>query len=273
MVTTDPLFDVSGLAVIVTGAASGLGLAYSEVLAERGARVTLLDIDEAALDRQVTRLRAAGCDVRGVVVNVADRAALRKAVDEAATYYGALDVVFANAGIDSPPGFLSRTGEREQAGAFENVSDESWDRVIAVNLTGIFVTIRAAIPHLKRSRNARIIVTTSGAAFRPAPAVGLPYMPAKAGAAHLVRQAALELARYGILVNAIAPGPFATHIAGGQMQDSAMRNASASRLPLHRMADPEEIKGLVLFLASPASRYVTGAQMVIDGGLSLGPAD
>jgi NAD(P)-dependent dehydrogenase (short-subunit alcohol dehydrogenase family) len=98
-------------------------------------------------------------------------------------------------------------------------------------------------------------------------------MPAQAGAAHLVRQAALELAKYNILVNAIAPGPFVTNIAGGHMQKPEVRKAFEKWVPLGRAAETEEIQGAALFLASPAARYVTGAEIVIDGGCLVGTAD
>jgi NAD(P)-dependent dehydrogenase (short-subunit alcohol dehydrogenase family) len=271
---TAQLFDVSGLATIVTGAASGLGLAYAEAMADNGARVTLMDKDSQSLDAAVQRLSERGGDVRGQVLDVTDRPALRASVDAAADFYGGLDVVFANVGIDSPPGFLSMTGERLSDGAFENVSDERWDAVMATNLTSIYSTIKASVPHMKKNpKGGRIIVTTSVAGIRGEAIVGMPYMPAKAGAAHLVRQAALELARYNILVNAIAPGPFITNIAGGHMRDPTTVKAFARFSPLHRLASTDEIQGLALFLASPAATYVTGTQIVIDGGVLLGLAD
>jgi len=268
------LFDVSGLATIVTGAASGIGLAYAEAMADNGARVTLLDKDKASLDAAVRRLADRGGDARAQVLDVTDRPALRAAVDAAASHYGKLDVAFANVGIDSPPGFLGMTGERVPEGAFENVSDERWDQVMATNLTSIFSTIKACVPHMKKNtKGGRIIVTTSVAAIRGEAIVGMPYMPAKAGAAHLVRQAALELAKHNILVNAIAPGPFVTNIAGGHMRDPTTVAAFARFVPLHRIASTDEIQGLALFLASPAATYVTGSQIVIDGGVLLGMAD
>jgi NAD(P)-dependent dehydrogenase (short-subunit alcohol dehydrogenase family) len=257
------LFDVRGLATIVTGAASGIGLAYAEVMADNGARVTLMHRDEASLDAAVRRLAERGGDVRGQPLDVSDRPGLRAGIDAAATHYGKLDVVFANVGIDSPPGFLGMIGTRNADGAFENMSDERWDLVMETNLTSMFGTIKAG----------RIIVTTSVAAIRGEAIVGMPYMPAKAGAAHLVRQAALELAKHNILVNAIAPGPFVTNIAGGHMRDPATAAAFARFSPLHRLASTDEIQGLALFLASPASSYVTGSQIVIDGGVLLGLAD
>jgi NAD(P)-dependent dehydrogenase (short-subunit alcohol dehydrogenase family) len=268
------LFDVNGLATIVTGAGSGIGLAYAEAMADNGARVTLLDRDAKSLDAAVRRLSERGGDVRGQVVDVTDRPALRASINGAAEHYGKLDVAFANVGIDSPPGFLGMTGQRTFEGAFENVSDERWDLVMATNLTSIYSTIKAAVPHMKKNaKGGRIIVTTSVAGIRPEAIVGMPYMPAKAAAAHLVHQAALELAKYNILVNAIAPGPFITNIAGGHMQDPTTVKAFAKFVPLGRIASTDEIQGLALFLASPAATYVTGSQIVIDGGVLLGTAD
>jgi NAD(P)-dependent dehydrogenase (short-subunit alcohol dehydrogenase family) len=271
---TTELFDVRGLVTIVTGAASGIGLAYAEVMADNGARVTLMDRNAASLDAAVQRLAERGGEVRGQTLDVTDRAGLRAGIDAAAAHYGRLDVVFANVGIDSPPGFLGMNGTRNPYGAIENVSDERWDLVMETNLTSMFGTIKAAVPHMKKNaKGGRIIVTTSVAAIRGEAIVGMPYMPAKAGAAHLVRQAALELAKYNILVNAIAPGPFVTNIAGGHMRDPATVAAFARFSPLHRLASTDEIQGLALFLASPASSYVTGSQIVIDGGVLLGLAD
>lgn len=264
------IFKVEGYGVVVTGGASGLGLAFGEVLAENGARVTLIDLNPERVANETKRLQAAGCDVRGAVADVTDRAALHRAVDEAAAAYGRLDVAFANAGIDSGPGFISFDGKNRPAeGAIENYTDARWDRVISTNLTSVFTTIKAAAHHMKPRRSGRIIVTTSSAAVRIEKPVGAAYMAAKAAAAHLVRNVALELAEYNILVNAIAPGPFVTNIGGGHARDPVVRDAFAATIPLGRMGDADEIKGLALFLASPASSYVTGAQFHIDGGATV----
>ena len=268
------LFDVSSLATIVTGGASGIGLAYAEAMADNGARVALFDIDPTRLHQSVAKLKANGGDVHGRLVDVTDRTALSAAVDAVADMFGRLDVLFANAGIDSGPGFLSVSGMRMAENALENIPDDRWDRVIAVNLTAVFTSIKAVLPHMKKNtRGGRIIVTTSVGALRPEAIVGMPYMPAKAGAAHLVRQAALELAKYNILVNAVAPGPFLTNIAGGAMHNREVQAAFARAVPLARVADVNEIQGVALFLASPASQYVTGAQIVVDGGVMLGRSD
>jgi len=268
------MYKVEGYGAIVTGGASGLGLSYVEVLAENGARVTMLDIDRAGIDREVGRLRKAGYDVDGKVVDVTDRAAVHRAFDEVAAQYGRLDVTFANAGIDPGPGFVTfdRT-KRPDEFAIENYADERWDHVIDTNLNSVFTTIKAAARHMKPRKSGRIIVTTSVAAFMIEGAIGAAYMAAKAAAAHLMRNAALELAKHNILVNAIAPGAFITNIGGGHAHTKVVQDAFAKVAPLHRMATTEEMKGLALYLASPASSYVTGSQIVIDGGMQIGVAD
>jgi NAD(P)-dependent dehydrogenase (short-subunit alcohol dehydrogenase family) len=268
------MYKVEGYGAIVTGGASGLGLSYVEVLAENGARVTMLDLDRKGLDREVARLRGLGYDVDGKAVNVTDRAAVHRAFDEVAAKYGRLDVTFANAGIDPGPGFISFDRKtRVDEYAIDNYADERWDHVIDTNLNSVFTTVKAAAKHMKPRKSGRIIITTSVAAFINEAAVGAAYMATKAGAAHLMRNVALELAKYNILVNAIAPGPFITNIGGGHVRRPDVQAGFARGVPLHRLASTEEMKGLALFLASPASSYVTGAQIVIDGGTQLGVAD
>jgi NAD(P)-dependent dehydrogenase (short-subunit alcohol dehydrogenase family) len=262
---------------VVTGGASGLGLGFTEVMAENGARVTMLDVHKERIDTELKRLRGEGFDVDGAVVDVSDHAALDAAIDAAAAKYGRLDVVFANAGIDSGPGFvegwLFEDRKRNEAGALENYTDERWQRVIDVNLTGVFATARAAARHMKPQRSGRIIVTTSMAATHIEPSIGSAYMVAKAGAAHLTRGVALELAAYNITVNAIAPGFIITNIGGGHAKDPDLQREISTHIPVHRVGFPDDLKGLALFLASPCSSYITGQQIGIDGGWSVGQAD
>jgi NAD(P)-dependent dehydrogenase (short-subunit alcohol dehydrogenase family) len=266
MASLGAMFDVSGKSVIVTGGASGIGRAYAEVMAEHGARVCILDLDPAGLKRTVAEIGGA---TWGQVLDVSDRAAMTRAFDAVADRHGRLDVVFANAGVDAGPGFMTPEGDRDPMGQIDTLPEDQWDRVIAVNLTGVFFSIRNAARHMKATGGGRIIVTSSVAARVPESFVGTPYMPAKAGVDHLVRNAAMELGAFGILVNCISPGPFITNIAGGRLKNAADRAAFERQSLLGRIADPDEIKGLALFLASPASSYVTGAQMTIDGGSSL----
>jgi NAD(P)-dependent dehydrogenase (short-subunit alcohol dehydrogenase family) len=271
------LFKVEGLGVIVTGGASGLGLGFVEALAENGARVTMLDSNAARVADESGRLQRAGLDVRGAVVDVTEHPALDRVFDEAVATYGRLDVVFANAGIDSGPGFLGAwVGDerpRVAEGALENYTDQRWNHVIDVNLNGVFATLRAAARHMKPRKSGRIIVTTSVAAYQCEPAIGSAYMAAKAGAVHLMHNVALELAGYNITVNAIAPGFFVTNIGGGHAKNPAVQEAVSRTLPMRRVGFPDDIKGLALFLASPASAYITGQQISIDGGWTLGRAD
>lgn len=267
------MFDVRGRACVVTGAASGIGLAYAEAMAEQGARVSLFDLNRERLDAAVARLHADGADVRAEVVDVTDRPAMYAAFERSAEAHGGLDVLFANAGIDAGPGFLTPEHERNPEGALEGLDERHWDAVISTNLGSVFTSLRAAARLMKPRGRGSIVVTTSNVAIINEAIVGTPYMPAKAGAASLVRQAAMELARYGIRVNAIAPGPFATNIAGGRLRNPADRAAFEVRVPMHRVADTEEIKPLALYLASDASSFVTGAQIVIDGGQMLGRTD
>jgi NAD(P)-dependent dehydrogenase (short-subunit alcohol dehydrogenase family) len=276
-VKSDQLFSVEGYGVIVTGGASGLGLAFTEALAENGARVTMLDVDAAALAQESERLQRLGYQVRAEVLDVRDHAALEGAFDAALAAHGRLDVVFANAGIDSGPGFIGGwTGSqrpRNAEGALSNYTDERWQRVIDINLTGVFATLRAAARIMQPQRSGRLILTTSVAAYQCEPAIGSAYMAAKAGAAHLMHCVAMELAAYNITVNAIAPGFFVTNIGGGHAKNPAMQAAMGKNIPMHRVGFPEDIKGLALFLASPASAYLTGQQISIDGGWTLGAAD
>jgi NAD(P)-dependent dehydrogenase (short-subunit alcohol dehydrogenase family) len=270
-------FDVAGFGVIVTGGASGLGLAYGEVLAAHGARVTLIDVDAEALAAHTRCLVGEGLDVRGAVADVTDHGALDLAIDEAAAEYGRLDVAFANAGIDPGVGFVGAwaggTRPRVEEGAIEHYADERWNRVIDINLNGIFATVRAATRHMRPRRSGRIIVTTSLAATMVEGAIGSAYLAAKAGARHFMHAAALELAAYGITVNAIAPGFFVTNIGGGHAHNPEVQAAIAKDIPMHRVGQPDDIKALALFLAAPASEYITGQEFIIDGGWGLGVAD
>lgn len=266
----DELFDVRNDVVAITGSASGIGLAIAEVLAANHARLALFDIDKAALAATSNRLAQTGAEVFARVIDLRDRPALREAFDAAVYHYGALDTVFANAGIGAGPGFVGLDGTRHPSSALEAISDDHWDDVIAVNLNGAFATIQAAARHMKARRAGRIIVTTSIASSRNQSWIGTPYMPAKAGAAHLVRQAALELAEFNITVNAIAPGAFATNIGGGRLKSAEVAATVSKSIPLGRVADPRDVQGLALFLASRAANFVTGAEIPIDGGASLG---
>ncbi|MCY1670876.1 SDR family oxidoreductase [Novosphingobium sp. SL115] len=270
-------FDIKGRSAFVTGAASGLGLAYAEAMAEAGASVTLTDIDAKGVEREAARLRAQGHDVRADRLDVSDWDQVVAAFDAHAAAFGGLDICFANAGIDTGAGFWNPAGHRNPEGQVDTYDHNRWDRSISINLNGVFYTVSNAVRIMKQAGRANgriggsIVTTASNAGLVTEPIVGLPYMPAKAGVLHMVRALGLELAEFRIRINAIAPGPFVTNIGGGWLKkDPVARAAWDAIVPLGSVAETDQIKPLALLLASDASDYMTGSHCVIDGGMMLG---
>ena len=271
-------FDIKGRSALVTGAASGIGLAYAECMAEAGAKVTLTDVDVAGAQREAGRLVAEGYDVRWDMCDVSDLAQVAAAVDAHVAAYGGLDICFANAGLDVGNGFWTPEGTRNPDGQIDVYDPERWYKSIGINLTGAFHTVREAARAMKanegngKRRGGAIVITSSNAAEVNEAIVGVPYMAAKAGVKHFMRHAAYELAAFGIRVNAIAPGPFVTNIGDGWVKKyPAAKKAWDDLVPVGRMAETYQIKPLALLLASDAGSYITGAHMMIDGGMQLGP--
>lgn len=268
-------FDVSGRSAFVTGAASGIGLAYAECMAEAGAKVSLTDIDAAAAEREAKRLVDAGYDVRWGVCDVSKLSDVAAAIDAHVHAFGGLDICFANAGLDVGNGFWSPEGDRNPDGQIDVYDPERWYKSIGINLTGAFHTVREAARAMKANKDRRggsIVITSSNAAEVNEAIVGVPYMAAKAGVKHFMRHAAYELAAYGIRVNAIAPGPFVTNIGDGWVKKNPAAKAAWDELvPVGRMAETYQIKPLALLLASDAGSYMTGSHVMIDGGMQLGP--
>jgi NAD(P)-dependent dehydrogenase (short-subunit alcohol dehydrogenase family) len=265
------VFDVQDKVVLVTGGASGLGLAIARVLAECGAIVVIADWDETRLARAADG-HPAGARIEQATVDVSDEAAVSAFVTGIADRHGRLDVAFANAGIA-----LGR-GPGDPTGLIDSFDLTQWRQALEVNLHGVVHTVRAAAGPMKQQRSGSIVVTASTAGLRQDPYVAYSYIVAKAGVINLVRQAALDLARWQVRVNAIAPGPFRTGLGGsGPPRPEAVARWSAA-VPLGRMGDPAEIRGLALLLASPASSFMTGGVYPVDGGQllqsgALGPVD
>ncbi|MBB4613772.1 SDR family NAD(P)-dependent oxidoreductase [Novosphingobium taihuense] len=270
-------FDIKGRSALVTGAASGIGLAYAETMAEAGAAVSLTDIDAEGAEREASRLSALGYEVRAARLDVSDWDDVVAAFDAHDAAYGGLDICFANAGIDTGAGFWNPAGHRNPDGQVDTYDHKRWDRSIQINLNGVFYTVSNAVRIMKKDGRANgraggsIITTASNAGLVTEPIVGLPYMPAKAGVLHMVRALGLELAEFRIRINAIAPGPFVTNIGGGWLKkDPVARAAWDAIVPLGSVAETEQLKPLALLLASDASDYMTGSHVVIDGGMMLG---
>lgn len=250
------LFDLSGQIALVTGAAGGLGLAIAEVLAANGAFVHMTDIDGAALERAAKRLAQDGFKIGMQTLDAADRKGIETCVAALAKQHGRLDIAVANAGMSAG-----------QEGRVLDTAWGSWDKVLDLNLTGVFALLRAAAAEMKLRKSGRIVVNASIAGLRGERLVGYAYAATKAAVCNLVRQAAIELSPFGICVNAIAPGPFRTNIAGGRLhRDPDFARQFEEEMPMARIAEPSEIKGLALLLASPAASYITGTVVPIDGG-------
>lgn len=258
--------SVSGKKTIVTGGASGLGLTIAEVLAENGAEVAILDFDKVAADREASRLRGAGWLVHAFQGDVS-RESFHEVMQDAIAKLGGLDVLFANAGITGGTGPMVHTSD---AGQFERIDLSEWNRTLGVNLNGVIHTLKAAIPVMKLQKSGKIIMTASVAGLRACPTVGYSYTASKAAVALMTSELALELAPHGINVNGLAPGPSGPTLPGGRLHNAAIEAAEASRVPLGRIADPSEIAGVALLLASGASSFITGTVITIDGGRIAG---
>lgn len=254
------MFNLDGQVAFVTGAAKGLGLAMTEIVAQSGARVVMSDVDADALAISVERLTKQGLDVYGEVVDVADIDLLARTIDATAERFGRLDIAFANAGLSAGSGPLT------ESGGMASVELDRWNRLLQINLTSVFVTIRTAAAHMISRRSGRLIVTASIAGIRGERMCGYAYAATKAAISNLVRQSSIELSPHNITINAIAPGPFLTEIGQRRLHDPEVAKGFIADVPMGRLGEPDEIKGLALLLASPASSYITGTVIPVDGG-------
>ena len=255
------LFDMTGQVGIVTGAASGLGRAMAEGLAEFGAKVVMADMNPDTLAAEHAKLAERQLSVHPELCDVRDEKAVDALVAGTVKRFGRVDAVFANAGISAGPGPYTEQGQ------IDNVSMADWENVLKINLTGVFATIRAASRPMKQQKSGSIVVTASSAGVRADKLVGYAYASTKAAVINLVRQAAIELAPYNVRVNGIAPGPFRTNIGGGRMaKHPEVMQTFIDKTLLKRVADPSELKGIALLLASGASSFITGVTIPVDGG-------
>jgi NAD(P)-dependent dehydrogenase (short-subunit alcohol dehydrogenase family) len=268
MSVVDDLFDVRGQVALVTGGASGLGYAFASILTDAGASVVVADWDKAGLEQAVADLGKNGGTVSGIQLDVSDAGAVHDSVDAIVAAQGRIDIAFANAGVArGRPPLLPE-------GWLDDMSMTDYNALIDVNLHGVVYTVQAAAKHMKRARSGSIVTTASTAGLRNDPYTPYSYTIAKAGVVNFTKQAAHDLARWGVRVNAIAPGPFKTNLGGKREPTSA--NAEEmwkAVIPLGRMGDPTEIRGLALLLASKAGSFMTGGVYPIDGGALLqGPS-
>ena len=250
-------FNLEEKIALITGGANGLGLAFAEAMAEAGADVMCADIDTEGLNKAVKKIEKIGRKARSIVCDVTKEADVVKMVKETEDVFGRLDILFNNAGI-----------AEEDPKPLHEYTTEEWDRILAVDLQGVFYCAREALKIMVQQKSGKIINIASiwglvgSSGLFPVPA----YNTAKGGVANLTRELGLEYAASGINVNAICPGFYRTALGGGS-DDPEFVKAVEGYVPMGKMAEPEDLKGIAIFLASEASDYMCGQMIVTDGGI------
>tara|TARA_R110002073_G_scaffold9980_3_gene49352 strand:+ start:5434 stop:6210 length:777 start_codon:yes stop_codon:yes gene_type:complete len=247
--------SIKGSVVLITGAASGMGRATAHVFADAGAQLALIDINAEPLGAVVDEVIAAGGVAHGWTLDLSDRKAIAPVVDMVQAHFGRLDILVNNAGISIPAPI-----------DHENY-DAVWDKSFAVLLTAQVAMIRAALPYLRQAEHPRIINVASTEALG-ATKFGSPYTAAKSGVVGLTRSMAVELGGEGITVNCVCPGPINTGMTAA-IPDEQKVIFAKRRTALRRYAEPEEVAHATLSFALPASQYITGATLPVDGGLTI----
>lgn len=256
------LISLSGKAAIVTGGAKGIGQGIAYRLAEAGAKVLVADIDKTAAEQTAQELASHGWAVEAIKIDVSNESDIQQMIITCRDKFGSIDILVNNAGIYPPVPIAQMTAEQ-------------FEKVMHVNLRSVFLSTKYASEAMKKQSGGRIINITSIDALHPS-MVGLAHYDAsKHGLWGFTKNSALELAADNIWVNAIAPGGIATPgvaamsqgASAEQMEEST--KAFMAKIPMHRMGEPDDIAKAVLFLASDLSSYITGEQIVVDGGALL----
>ncbi len=250
--------DLTGRIALITGASGGIGVASAQALAAAGATVVVSDLKPEPGTSVVRDLTASGSKASFVACDVTDEAAVRQLVRSVVDDYGRLDIAHNNAGITGKPGPLS-----EQ-------TTGSWNAVVAVNLTGVFLCMREELAIMREQRGGVIINTASNAGVHGVPNMA-PYAATKFAVIGMTRCAAIENGPFGIRINAVCPGFTRTPMLfDASSQDPDIERRINQMVPLGRIGEPDEIAQVVLWLASDASSYVTGVALVADGGRTAG---
>ncbi len=248
---------LTGKSCVITGAASGIGRESALLFAREGARVAAVDLDAEGLERLVSELGSAGAEAVAVRADVARAADVARIFDEAESAFGAVHVVFNNAGI-FPDG----------DGTPEETSEELFDLVMQVNLKSVFLGCKYGVPALRRAGGGSIINTASFVALMGAAAAQVAYTASKGGVLALTREVAAIYARENIRANALCPGPVDTPLLRELIAEPAARARRLVHVPPGRFARAEEIAQAALFLASDESSYVNGTAFRVDGGIT-----
>jgi NAD(P)-dependent dehydrogenase (short-subunit alcohol dehydrogenase family) len=243
--------------VIITGGGSGMGRVASLLFAKEGARVVVAELDPRTGEQTASDVRAAGGDALFVPVNVADEQQVQHMVKATAQHYGAVHVLYNNAGIMP-----------DDDGAVTDITGQTWDRVLDVNLKSVFLCCKHAIPEMIKAGGGSIINIASFVALLGCTVPQDAYTASKGGMIALTKSLAVQYAKKGIRANAICPGPIETPLLRTLWTSEEARNLRLNRIPLGRFGAPEDIVYLALYLASDESSWTTGAVMVVDGGVT-----
>ena len=254
---TDNLFDLSGKVAIVTGASRGIGFAIAESFALAGAKVVLSSRKQDALDKAAEKIRASGSDAFPYAAHTGDPEAVRNLVSACLERFGGVDILVNNAATNPHFGPLLTSEESH------------WDKILDVNLKGYFRMIKACVESMRQRDGGKIINIASVAGIRYQQGMGI-YGISKAGVLILTRTLAVELAADNIQVNAIAPGFIQTQFSRVLWETPEIHQKIIGQIPQGRIGQPEDVTGLALYLASPASNFTTGAVMLVDGGQMAG---
>lgn len=249
--------NFEGKVALVTGAASGMGLAASKAFAEAGAAVTMADFREDAAKAEAGKLVASGHKVLALPCDVSDDVQVERMIDQIVKHFGRLDAAFNNAGVMA---HIAPTAESTR---------EEWDRVTGINLRGVWNCMRFELRQMERQGFGAIVNNASVGALTGNPGIGA-YIASKHGVVGLTRTAALEYIKKGVYVNAVNPGLIDTQIARDVVSgDENAYSEIARQVPIGRAGRPEEIAAAVLWLCSPAASYIVGQAITVDGGMTV----
>ena len=251
-------FDLNGRVALVTGGNGGIGLGFAEAVAQAGADIAIWGQNPAKNEAARARLEATGRRVLALQVDVGDAAAVDDAFARTVDTLGRVDGVFANAGV----------GGGHRAG-FETMPDEEWDRVMRINLDGVFYTFRAACRHMVARGGGGSLVGTASLAARMGAARAEHYGATKAAVIGMMQGLAVEYARHGIRANAVLPGWVETEMTDGLFGNARFAEAVMPRIPMRRWGKPADFGGIAVYLMSDASSWHTGDSILIDGGYVL----
>jgi len=250
-------FDFSGRSVLITGGGKGIGKVYVEEFAKAGARVAAADIDVEAAENVGAALTKANLQAFGLGIDIADEASVKAAVAAVLDRYGSIDVLINNASL------MSTLPRR----SFMEIPIEEWDRVMAVNLRGMFLCCRAVFPTMKAKGRGKIVNISSSRVWEGTPN-RLHYTTSKAGVIGFTRALAREVGEFGITVNALTPGMTQSETQVASSSGNYLATRIAGRA-IERVQVPADLVGAVMFLSSPASDFMTGQTVNVDGGKSM----